>query len=838
MKNKNFITFTMIFSIVFIFLESIAVDAYIPVTYTCCNDFSNSRGDQLDDIEHINEISGIQLDNFENLSNWTMGLGTQYADTINYKEGNQSLGLISSNGNRAYSNRVINNNFLNRNNFSIWVYVYNASTFYYPRIYLTSTGNQWSKYFYGSYYNGMYNGWNKLILSKDSFVNYNNESWNNAMNMIRIAMYPNTNLNTNVSVDDLRYNYSNEWTVGGNGAYQEPDRVNFKQGSEGLKLIATNGNRAYSDKIIDNDFSNTNNFVIWLYVYNATSFDFLRIYLTSVGNSWNRYFQANIYSEPPGYKTGWNKLVFDKNSFLSFYNESWNNRMNRMRIAIYPKVDQNTNASIDDLRTNLNGKRGKIIITFDDGDKNVSTKALPILNANNQSGVSFAITSWIGNTGYMNISDLKNLQSNGWDISSHSVDHPHLTDLDSSNLTTELNNSYDWLVNNNFQKSAGFMAYPYGTFNDNVINYVKKRYIFGRSTSQQPINPHFDPTDDAELYIQRVIYVLNTTSVQAVKAKIDDVINNKLLGVLLFHDIVDPNYTFGSDPANDPYRYKTSDFQNISDYLKSNSNDIDVVTYSDYIIPNINSFTPVINKTTRIYSNGTSVLITNNKYDEYMPNMTVIPLSGSIDIGITQYNETNGYIKFNESSSNNDLQVSYAIGDRIPNQLYSVKIYWANGTKYQDFSLLANSTGHINYNSTGFEDSRYQEIMAAGMVDSTFTVTLPIWYTFLRFNATNSTITNLDPEGQNSSMPTFNITNNGNIIQSYRFYLNNTISNITTYADLDNNHTTGRIEINATPSIIVPNLNPGSSQNIWMIIDTNKALATNVTRTLMINNSN
>lgn len=482
--NKNLIIFSMILSMVFIFL--IPVDAYNPVTYTCCNNFSNYNGDILDGFEHINENSGSQLDNFENVNNWIVGIGSRYADNINFKEGNQSLGLKSPKNDRVYSDKVINNNFTNANNFSTWIYVYNASNFSYPRIYLTSAGAGWSKYYQCSYYNGMYNGWNKLLINGNSCYNVNNESWTNTFNRIRLAMYPKTNVDTQVAVDDLRYNVNDEWIGGGTGATQEPDTINLKEGSEGLKLSATNGYRAYSDKTINGNFTNISNFAIWLYVNDANSFDFLRIYFTSTGDAWSKYYQCSIYS--PGYKTGWNKLVFDKNWCTNFYNDSWNNKMNKIRVSIYPRTGKNTSATVDDLRSDINGKRGKIIIAFDDGDKNVTTKALPILSTNNQPAVEFVVTSWIGSSvpgyeNFMNMSNLKNLQSNGWDVSSHTVTHPSMIDIDNTTLTEELNNSYDWLIHNSFQKSASFMAYPYGWFNDNVINQAKKIYTCERYIS-------------------------------------------------------------------------------------------------------------------------------------------------------------------------------------------------------------------------------------------------------------------------------------------------------------------------------------------------------------------
>lgn len=183
---------------------------------------------------------------------------------------------------------------------------------------------------------------------------------------------------------------------------------------------------------------------------------------------------------------------------------------------------------------------------------------------------------------------------------------------------------------------------------------------------------------------------------------INDSINSKLLGIIVFHDIVDSD--------TDKFKYLKADFQDISNYLKSRGNDIDVVTYSDYIIPNIREYTPIINKTTRIYSNGSSILITKNKFDEYMPNTTIKPLSGSVDINITTYNESGGLIKFNENSTNNGINVVYNIGDRIPNQSYNVVIYWKNNSIFQVLNVISNNTGYINYNSEGSQDSRYQII--------------------------------------------------------------------------------------------------------------------------------
>lgn len=818
-KNKIFIRpILLIFIIGF---TSIRADAFVPVSYTCCKNYSYSDGVQIDNFEYRPPFSGIQLDNFENISNWTVGgIGaSQMIDTVNFKEGSQGLKLIAKNGNRVITGKIINENFSNTDNFALWVYIYDVNTLLRVRLEITSTGNNWNKYFYKSKSTGYKNGWNRIVFDKRFFANVGNENWNNTMNRVRIVVYPITETDTNVTVDDLRYNVENDWV----GSYQDSDTINFKEGLQGLKLIATNGDSVYSDFTINKDFSNINNFAVWVYINDASNLQNIRLYITS--DQFNRYFYDTVYYV----RSGWNRLVFNKHNFKNNFNESWNNIMTSIRLRIDSSTGNDLNVTFDDLRNNMTGQRAIIMIEFDDGRYNAYSNAYPILNANNQTGVSYVFPSHIGKSGYMNISDLRVLQSASWDISSHTYSHVDLVSVNDSTLISELNNSYDWLIVNNFQKSAGFISYPYGHFNDAVLDKVEKRYVLGRAVAYGAAQQHLI-SDSAIRYIQRVISVPNDSTVQDVKDKINDTINAKLLGILMFHNIVD-----NDNPQQ--YEYSRTGFKVISDYIKSRENDVDVITNSEYVIPIINNFAPVLNKTTRIYSNGSSVVITNNKYDEYMPNMTVKPSSDFIDINITIYDETGGLIMFNESGPNGDMIASYNIGDRIPNQLYSVKIYWTNGTKYQDFNVLSNDTGYISYDSEGFRDSRYQEIGIGQVIDTIFTVTLPIGYTFLRFNASNSTIINLDPDGQNNSQPIFNITNNGNIIQNFGFYLNGTVANIITYADLDNDHTNGRLEINTTLSTVVPNLNPGSSQNVWVIIDTSKAMAINTNKTLTINSS-
>ena len=496
----------------------------------------------------------------------------------------------------------------------------------------------------------------------------------------------------------LLHNFENlnDWTLNGlHTSYIEADTINLKEGNQGLKLVAKNGDKVYATRNINNDFSKTKNFVFDVYVYDETTLNYVTVYVTSQ-KDWSKYFHYTIGK----LLNGWNHVVIKRSDMINTGGDDWNNTMIMFRLTSYPIIGKDTSITIDNFRYDMYG-RAKLIFNFDDGTIG-DLVAEPILTANNQRAVSFITISWLDHKDFMTLDNLKRLQRLGWDISSHTISHPDLTTLDDNNLTIELNNSYDWFINNGFQKSAGFLAYPFGYYNNNVITKAKQRYILARSV-ESGILPHMIPEYRDDLYKLKIIEARNNTPVQLVKDKIDNTIDQGQLIILVFHRIVKNN------PSK--YEYLESDFKQISDYVTSRGPDIDVVTFTDYMIPNINSFTPVINKTSRIYSNGTVSLISDNKYDDYMPNMIVKPLSGSIDIHISTYDEKGDQlILFNESASDPTTKVLYSVGDRIPKQKYSVNIYKNNGTLFKSFYTEANDKGYIKYYSVGFDDPRYTEI--------------------------------------------------------------------------------------------------------------------------------
>lgn len=76
--------------------------------------------------------------------------------------------------------------------------------------------------------------------------------------------------------------------------------------------------------------------------------------------------------------------------------------------------------------------------------------------------------------GKMTWDQIRELQSLGWEIASHSKTHPHLSTLSDSEITLELQGSRDILVAQGL--NCRNLVYPYGDSNTNVRNIVPKYY--------------------------------------------------------------------------------------------------------------------------------------------------------------------------------------------------------------------------------------------------------------------------------------------------------------------------------------------------------------------------
>jgi len=76
----------------------------------------------------------------------------------------------------------------------------------------------------------------------------------------------------------------------------------------------------------------------------------------------------------------------------------------------------------------------------------------------------------------------------------HTVTHQDLSTLSINCIQAELDGCREWLIFNGFSRTADFVAYPYGGYNNDVLE-VMKNYKLGRSIREEyeilpPIQPH------------------------------------------------------------------------------------------------------------------------------------------------------------------------------------------------------------------------------------------------------------------------------------------------------------------------------------------------------------
>ena len=77
---------------------------------------------------------------------------------------------------------------------------------------------------------------------------------------------------------------------------------------------------------------------------------------------------------------------------------------------------------------------------------------------------------------YMGVSDLKKMSKNGMVIGGHSYSHPFLNKMTYKDIKEEVNKSMDFL-RKNIDSEINSFAYPFGAFNDNVIECIKQTGI-------------------------------------------------------------------------------------------------------------------------------------------------------------------------------------------------------------------------------------------------------------------------------------------------------------------------------------------------------------------------
>lgn len=132
----------------------------------------------------------------------------------------------------------------------------------------------------------------------------------------------------------------------------------------------------------------------------------------------------------------------------------------------------------------------EILITIDDGFKSFYNEAWPYLKKNKIPFILFISTEPVGKNGYMNWSEIKEIEKSDFAIiGHHSHTHEYLIDMTNSEFVRDIE-----IANKIFKDKLGYIpeifSYPFGEYSQYMKDYISKNFkiAFGQHSGVIDIN--------------------------------------------------------------------------------------------------------------------------------------------------------------------------------------------------------------------------------------------------------------------------------------------------------------------------------------------------------------
>lgn len=182
---------------------------------------------------------------------------------------------------------------------------------------------------------------------------------------------------------------------------------------------------------------------------------------------------------------------------------------------------------------NAPNTKGKVTLSFDDGWRCIYENALPIIEKARLKSTHYIISGYLDDAQfpqYMNLGHLSELKRSGHEIGCHSVSHKHLTKEPLGIIESEIFLSLKYLREKGF--SVETFAYPYGEYDDGVVDVVKRAGFAGARSTNRGFN-----IAGADPYLLQCQAVKVSTLVSEVVEWIDTAVRNGSWLILMFHQI-------------------------------------------------------------------------------------------------------------------------------------------------------------------------------------------------------------------------------------------------------------------------------------------------------------
>ena len=134
------------------------------------------------------------------------------------------------------------------------------------------------------------------------------------------------------------------------------------------------------------------------------------------------------------------------------------------------------------------------VITFDDGYCDNNRVAMPIMKKYDYTGTIFIAIKYMAWPGYVTWQDVVSLKENGWEIGSHTYNHVALAKATPEELEVELKNSKEFLNKFDPDFKVNTIAYPFGSYNDDVYSALARNGYVAAVTGIDGVNTVDTPT--------------------------------------------------------------------------------------------------------------------------------------------------------------------------------------------------------------------------------------------------------------------------------------------------------------------------------------------------------
>ncbi len=136
-------------------------------------------------------------------------------------------------------------------------------------------------------------------------------------------------------------------------------------------------------------------------------------------------------------------------------------------------------------------KEAVLSITFDDGYLTIYENAFPLMQRYNLTGTLYMVVNLtrfyeLESRKVMSLDNVLEMYEEGWEIGAHSINHKRLDLLDEEELKKELEYPLEYFKEKGINVST--IAYPYGYYDNKILENVKEHYIAGRAIDSQEID--------------------------------------------------------------------------------------------------------------------------------------------------------------------------------------------------------------------------------------------------------------------------------------------------------------------------------------------------------------